>query len=54
MYANIPETVKVYEFYGTLALEAAASFYEKSPDGQYDELAAELIRALLKDMAVGP
>lgn len=31
-------------------LQRAAEFYERSPDGQYDELASLAIRAVLEQM----
>lgn len=44
------EVYKTLAFYGSGALEDAIKFYDASPDGQYDEMVAALLRAILEDL----
>ena len=41
---------KTLGHYGSTSLEDAIAFYNKSPDGQYDSMVADLLQAILDDL----
>ena len=41
---------KTLTHYGSNAIEDAIGFYDTSPDGQYDAMVADILRAILEDL----